>query len=71
MGRYEPSRSRSHHCECLGRDEYFISWEYDRYYTGSRLRFPTRIRRYTNEKGARKFCKRWKIEFPEQNIVSS
>lgn len=45
-----------------------ISWTYDRYYAGSRLRFPTTISRDTDEAGARRFCKKWDIVFPEREV---
>ena len=44
---------------------YRISWCLDRHYSGSRLRFPTCFRRDTDEAGARRFCKKWGIEFVE------
>lgn len=42
-----------------------IGWKYDRYYKNSRLRHPTTISRQTDKSHARKFCKKWEIEFPE------
>ena len=47
-------------------DEYVISWRYDRYYAGSRLRHPTGRSRDTNRKGAKRFAKRWNIEMPKE-----
>lgn len=46
---------------------YRLSWTIDRYYAGSRLRFPTTMRRDTDEKGARRFAKKWDIQFPEKD----
>ena len=65
MSRYSSSSSTGHHACWLGEDEYEISWVVDFYYSGSRLRFPRRFRRDTNEAGAKRFCKKWKINFPE------
>jgi hypothetical protein len=67
MGRYSSGGSYAHDC-VYNRSYggwYEISWQYDRYYSGSRLRFPQRRGRSTDEKGARRFCKRWDIPFPE------
>jgi hypothetical protein len=64
MGRHSPGHSYSHNIVHLGEDEYEISWTVDFYYRDSRLRFPRRVRRLTNEKGALRFCKKWKLEFP-------
>ena len=64
MTRHRPSGSRSHKAQRLFSDCYRISWVVDRYYQGSRLRFPTRYSRDTDEEGARRFCKKWGVEFP-------
>jgi hypothetical protein len=64
MGRYSEGHSYEHGIRQFYYDEYEIWWTVDFYYKGSRLRFPRQIRRYTNEKGARRFCKKWKLEFP-------
>ena len=66
MSRWSGKSSYSHRCARMGRDDYTISWVWDRYCSGSRLRFPQVTRRYTDEKGARRFCKKWDIEFPEE-----
>jgi hypothetical protein len=65
MGRFSPSHSYAHRCRRLHENEYRISWTYDRYYEGSRLRWPTRGQRDVDEQGARRFCKRWGIAFPK------
>ena len=64
MSRYSTSHSYNHKCNKFGMDWYRISWTWDRYYTGSRLRHPQSCSRDTDEKGARKFCKKWNIAFP-------
>ena len=66
MGRYGTNASYGHTCR-EDRYGYEISWTYDRYYSGSRLRFPHRQAMTTDEKGARRFCKRHGIPFPEPN----
>ncbi len=42
-----------------------ISWTIDRYYQHSMLRFPTGFHRNTDEHGARRFCKKHGLEFPQ------
>lgn len=64
MGRYSANTSYSHGCSRIDYDCYSISWVTDRYYASSRLRFPRTTRRVTDEVGARKFCKKWGVEFP-------
>jgi len=65
MGRYNSGGSYDHRCQRLGGDWYRIRWTYDRYINGSRLRWPTQHTRDTDEKGARRFCKKWDCKFPE------
>lgn len=48
----------------MGMVIYRLSWVVDRYYSGSRLRFPKVYTRETDEKGAKRFCRRRGIEFP-------
>ena len=50
-------------------DGFVISWQYDVKYSGSRLRHPRGDSRYTSEKNARRFCKRWGIPFPEETTT--
>ena len=65
-GRYKPQSSYGHKCSYIGWGAWQMSWTVDRYYEGSRLRFPTVYRRNTDEAGARRFCKRWDILFVER-----
>lgn len=60
-----PSGSYNHKIKYERPDEYVISWVVDFKYGGSRLRYPQGRRRDTNEKGARRFAKKWGIEMPE------
>jgi hypothetical protein len=66
VGRYSPNLSRSHKIQRLCRDCYRLSWTVDRYYSGSRLRFPTRYTRDTDEAGARRFAKKWGAAMPPE-----
>lgn len=66
MSRFSSAGSYGHHCTYHKYHDYYaISWVVDRYYVGSRLRFPRTTRRSTDEAGARRFCKKWDIPFPE------
>lgn len=64
MTRHRPSGSYGHRIVKERDDEYVISWHYDRYYTGTRGRFPQRRSRDTDLAGARRFAKRWGLEVP-------
>jgi len=69
VSRYQLQKSSGHKCQrdsYLGISGYRISWTVDRYVKGSRLRYPTTFRRDTNEAGARRFCKKWGLDFPEE-----
>jgi hypothetical protein len=66
VGRYSTNSSTRHHIQKLGHDCYRLAWTQDRYYKDSRLRHPTRYTRDTDEKGARRFAKRWAIQMPEE-----
>lgn len=57
MTRHRAAVSYSHRIERIGVD-YRISWVVDRYYEGSRLRFPHTYSRYTDLAGATRFAKR-------------
>ena len=66
MTRYHTQRSYNHDCEIdFDFGGYWLTWTVDYYYADSRLRYPRQFRRDTDEAGARRFCKRWGIEFPE------
>ena len=65
VSRFRSSGSNGHRIVKLCFDTWRISWLVDRYYSRSRLRHPCRYRRETDERGARRFAKRWKIAFPE------
>lgn len=63
MGRHSPNPSYGHHIQDLGRGDYVISWTVDFYYSSSRLRWPRHFQRVTDEKGARRFAKKWGLEW--------
>lgn len=63
MTRHRSTGSHSHHIRRLGWD-FEVSWVVDRYYAGSRLRFPRRSSRLTDEAGAKRFSKRHGVPMP-------
>lgn len=65
MSRYKPGRSYGHYIENLTW-YYEISWMVDFYYSGSRLRFPRRFRRFTDKAGAKRFCRKHGLALPEK-----
>ena len=66
--RHRQQRSFGHECRPLirGSSNYKISWAVNRYCKGSRLRFPTKYSRTTDEAGARRFCRRWGLPWEGQ-----
>jgi len=64
VSRYRPQRSTSHRIQRFSSQHYRLSWTVDRYIKGSRLRWPTRYTYDTDERGARRFAKRWNVEMP-------
>lgn len=64
MSRYRPQTSRDHLIQRYSSEHYRLSWTVDRYIKGSRLRYPTRYTRDTDERGAKRFAKRWELEVP-------
>ena len=51
-------------CKYIGDQLFLISWSYNRHYSDSRLRFPQNRSRVTDLKGAKRFCKKRKINLP-------
>lgn len=66
VSRFRSVPSYGQHIRRLGNDLYEISWVHDRYYGGSRLRYPRTTRRQTDLGGARRFARKWKIAEPVQ-----
>lgn len=63
MGRFSSGGSSSHRVRVVSaaHGDFELSWTVDRYYHGSRLRFPKRCRRDTDRDGALRFIERWRI----------
>lgn len=59
------SGSKHHHIRYDGGGMYEISWRVEMKYSGSRLLFHRTFARYTDEKGARRFSKKWNVSMPE------
>lgn len=64
MGRHSPNPSYQHYIKRVGIDDFRISWTCDRYIEGSRQRYPTTTSRWTDERGAERFCKKWGMTIP-------
>lgn len=65
MSRYSGQASYGHKVSFIGfGDCYRLHWTVDRYYEGSRLRFPTGYSRDTDKAGAERFCKKWGCKMP-------
>lgn len=65
MSRYSKGRSYGHRVRRIGYDHYRLHWTVDRYYPDSNLRWPRGCSRDTDERGARRFTKRWGLKFPD------
>ena len=63
MSRFNSSGAAQFDYHYLGEDYYAISWTVDYYYPDSRLRFPRRISRITDEAGVRRFCGKHNLTF--------
>lgn len=64
MSRFRSSGSYGHSIFRIGHDHYRLCWTVDRYYSGSRLRFPRGSSRDTDLAGAKRFAKRWGLVEP-------
>lgn len=64
MSRHRSGGSYGHRIRHIAVDDYCISWTVDRHYANSRLRFSRTSERYTGEKGARAFARKWKLSMP-------
>lgn len=65
MSRHHAQKSYGHSVQCIAHDHYRLHWTIDRYYSGSRQRFPTGFSRDTGEQGAKRFAKRWDCTVPD------
>lgn len=69
MSRHNSGGSYGHRIHRVAADHYRLTWTVDRYVKGSRLRFPTGHSRDTGLVGARRFAKKWHLDFQEpQNV---
>ena len=64
MSRYSSSGAHGFSCKKISADLYRIAWSVDYYYSGDRVRYPRRITRHTDEKGAIRFCKKHRLTSP-------
>ena len=69
MSRYNSSGSTDHRITNDRWGGYRLSWVVDRYYAGSRLRFPTRYSRDTDHAGAIRFSKKWGAQMPAEKVT--
>lgn len=63
MSRHNSGGSYDHRCHYDSPDLYRISWFVDYYYSMFRGRYPRLFERWTDEKGAKRFCKKWDLKF--------
>lgn len=65
----ETSKSYAHKCTKKSVDGYYyeISWVTDK--MNGRYRVPTRQFRETDEDGAKRFCKKWGIDFSQVKVA--
>ena len=66
MSRHRPGKSYSHRIRYQW-GEYELSWTVDFYYPSSRLRFPRRVKRWTDYNGAERFAKKHGVDIPSPN----
>jgi len=64
MSRHSSGGAYDQWIEYLDEGCYRIHWTVDYYYSGSRCRYPRHSSRITDEKGARRFCKKWGLDMP-------
>lgn len=64
MSRHRSVGSYGHWIEDRGHGDFRLHYTVDRYYAGSRLRYPRHYVRDTDQQGAERFAKRWRVEMP-------
>lgn len=64
MSRHSAQHSYGHRIQRIAANTYAIRWTVDRYIKGSRLRWPTGYERITDTSGAKRFARRWQVDFP-------
>lgn len=68
MGRHSSNPGYGFRIQYLELDGYRLSWTQDRYYTGSRLRWPRTFTRDTDLAGARRFAKKHNVPLPPEAL---
>ena len=56
------TKSYGHRVRKIAHDHYRVSWTVDFKYSNSRLRHPRGFARDTDENGAKRFARKWKVE---------
>ena len=64
MSRHSGTKGYGHKIYCLGHGAYRLTWQWDKYYSGSRLRFPQGLHRDTDRAGGEQFAKKWGCSMP-------
>lgn len=64
MTRHNAGGGYGHRIQSLGGGMYRLSWTFDAYIRGSRLRWPRTMQRGTDETGAERFAKKWSVAMP-------
>lgn len=67
MGRYSTNSSYGHRIESTRWGGFRLYWTVDRYYVGSRQRFPTGYSRDAEYEGAVRFAKRHGLPIPAES----
>lgn len=66
MSRHRSAGSYGHAISRMGHDWFRLHWTVDRYYQGSRLRFPRGASRDTDFAGAMRFAIKWGLPMPQE-----
>lgn len=64
MSRFTNRRSYGQKIRRLDRDHFRLVWVVDFYYPDSNLRHPRQFTRDTDETGAQRFSKKWRVDVP-------
>jgi hypothetical protein len=58
--------SYGHRIQVMGGGDYLLHWVVDYRRKGSRLRYPHSFKSWADERGARRFARRWGLTMPGQ-----
>lgn len=64
MSKYSGASSYNHRVKAYRDGSFEIFWTVDFHYPSSRLRHPRGFSKWTDEAGAKRFCKKWGLEMP-------